>query len=199
MSFRNNSQGFSLVELLVVISIVGIVSLGLVTFTNTSLRQYLGLQKDATAFSDLSQQSQRITNILRGATDITAAGDNTITVYAYFFPNNQYVSLITYYLNNEKTTLYADVTPMTSNPPIGTPITASKKTYTVIPYFYQSAGTNLFEYKDSSGATLSVPISDLKTIKSVQVNLKTPSDGQQNAGSQSISTVVNLRNRKTNL
>lgn len=199
MSSPKHEAGFTIVELLVTIVLIGILSLGLLTFTNNTLRQYLGLQKDATSFSDLNRQSQRITNVLRGSTDILDAQNNTITVYAYFFPNNQYVSKITYYLNATKTTLYADVTPMTSNPPIGTPITAQKKTYTIIPYYYQSSGTNLFEYQDSSGANLTLPIAELKTIKGIRINLKTPSDGQQDNASQTMSTQVSLRNRKTNL
>lgn len=199
MSYRSNQRGFTIIELTIVIVIVGLASLMLLTFTNTTLRQYLGLQKDATAFSDLSIQSQRITNVLRGSTNVTEATNDSVTVYAYFFPNNQYVSLIRYYLNPSKTTLYADVTPMSANPPTGTPVTASKKTYTVIPYFYQSSGTNLFEYQDSAGANLTLPISELQTIKGIRVSLVTPSDGQQKNGKQSISTQVSLRNRKTNL
>lgn len=193
-----NQAGFTMTELLVVITLIGIASLGLITFTNSTTRQYLGLQKDATAFSDLSQQSQRITNVLRGATDITEAEHDSITVYAYFFPNNEYVSQIRYYLNPSKTTLYADVTPMTSNPPVGTPITAQLKTYTIIPY-YQAQGINLFEYQDSSGTELSLPITELQTIKGIRISLKTPSDGTQDNSSQTIKTEVSLRNRKTNL
>ena len=203
MSYLNkilkNQNGFTIAELTVVIVLVGIGSLMLVTFTTTTLRQYLGLQKDASAFSDLSIQSQRITNVLRGSTDVTQATDDSVTVYSYFFPNNQYVSLIKYYLNPARTTLYADVTPMTSNPPIGTPVTASMKTYTIIPYFYQASGTKLFVYQDSAGNNLTQPITDLTTIKAIQITLQTPADGQQVNGSQSISTEVSLRNRKNNL
>lgn len=198
MLFRNQ-KGFTLIELLITIVIIGVLSIALTSFAVSSLRRYLGLQKDATAFSDISQQSQRVTNVLRGATDITSAGDFSITVYAYFFPNNQYVSQITYYLNASNTTLYADVTPMSANPPNGTLLTSQKKTYTVIPYFYQSNGTKLFEYLDANSNTITTPIADLKTIKGVRVNLKTPVDGLQNNNFNTISTQVSLRNRKTNL
>ncbi|MCA9330321.1 prepilin-type N-terminal cleavage/methylation domain-containing protein, partial [Candidatus Saccharibacteria bacterium] len=117
-------RGFTLVELLIGMTVLSVLSVIFLTFFVTTLRQYLGLQKDGTAFSDLTQQSQRITNVLRGATDVTEATNDSVTVYAYFFPNNNYVSIIRYYLNPTRTTLYADVTPMTANPPSGVPDTA---------------------------------------------------------------------------
>jgi len=199
MSFHKNQKGFTIVELTVAMVLLGIVSTILLTFMNTTFREYLGLQKDASAFSDLAIQSQRITNVLRGSTDISEATADSITVYAYFYPNNDYVSHIRYYLNSDKTTLYADVTPMSANPPVGTPITASKKTYTIIPYYHQVSGNNLFDYKNAAGTTLSQPITDLSLIKAVRINLKTPSDGQQQNSYQTISTEISLRNRKTNL
>ncbi len=198
-SARYNEQGFTIIELTVTMVVVAIASIILLTFTNTTTRQYLGLQKDASAFSDLAMQSQRITSVLRGSTDISEATADSVTVYAYFYPNNQYVSLIRYYLNPSRTTLYADVTPMSANPPVGTPITASKKTYTIIPYYYQVSATPLFQYQNASGTTLTQPIADLSTIKAIKISLTTPSTGQQNNSSQTISTSVSLRNRKTNL
>lgn len=202
MLYRNqpkNQSGFSIVELIVVMVLVGIGTVILFTFVVGGLRQYLGLQKDASGFSDLSIQSQRITNVLRGATDVTEATNDSITVYAYFYPNNQNVSLIRYYLNATRTTLYADVTAMSANPPIGTPVSGSLKTYTIIPYFYQPTGSKLFVYQDLNGNDLSLPINDLTTVKAIQINLQTPNDGFQKDASQSITTEVSLRNRKTNL
>ncbi len=192
-------RGFTLVELLIGMTVLSVLSVIFLTFFVTTLRQYLGLQKDGTAFSDLTQQSQRITNVLRGATDVTEATNDSVTVYAYFFPNNNYVSIIRYYLNPTRTTLYADVTPMTANPPSGVPDTARKKTYTVIPYFYQVSGTKLFEYQDNMSNNLALPISDLTTVKGFRINLQTPSDGNVKNSSQLISTQVSIRNRKSNL
>lgn len=198
-SHSEDEQGFTIAELTVVITVAAIVSLIFLTFLNTTFREYLGLQKDATSLSDLAQQSQRITNVVRGSTDIIQANQNDITVYAYFFPNNAYVSLIKYYPSAQNDVLYADVTPMTSNPPIGIPITANKKTYKIIPNYYRPSGVNLFDYVDSSGNALTMPITDLRTIKGIKINLTSQGNGQQNNGVQTISTQVSLRNRKTNL
>jgi prepilin-type N-terminal cleavage/methylation domain-containing protein len=121
----NKMDGFTLVELTIVIILVSVVSITTFTFFNTTIKRYFPLHEEGLAFSELSASSQRVAKVLRGLTDITAADSDGITCYAYFAPQDTYVSLIKYYKSNGS--LLADVTPMTSNPPVGTPITASKK------------------------------------------------------------------------
>lgn len=194
-----NQHGFTLIEIMVVITLLGIVATFSYTVFNSSISDYFTLQKNSLLFGDLSNGSQRIATVTRGLTDITAANDNDMTLYGYFAPNDTYVSLIKYYLNPTKTTLFADVTPMTANPPTGTPITANKKTYVIIGNFYAKPGVNTFVYLDSVGQTLSTPIADLHTIKGLQINLGVPITSPTADGSRTISVQVSLRNRKTNL
>jgi hypothetical protein len=186
-----------LVELLVVIVMVGIMGVAMMTFFKSSLFGYLDMQKTASNFTDLAAQSQRIANVIRGATQITDAQDNSLEMYAYFYPTDTYVSKIKYYLNPTSTQLMADVTPMSANPPVGTEITASKETYTIIGGFKQLAGVKLFQYLNSAGSLLTPPVSDQFTIKSVRINLGAATSSA--TGNQVMSLDVNLRNRKTNL
>lgn len=197
-SYPNNQSGFTLTELIISISIIGIIAGGVYGFFGTSIKTYFRLQEDSLAISDLAANSQRIANVIRGATDITVANDSNISMYSYFSPYDQYVSLIKYYPDGTGSNLVADVTRMTSNPPIGTQVTGSLKTVTIIDSFYVASGTNTFEYLDSSGGTLSTPISDLRTIKGVRVNLASKADGANGTVSK-MSIEVALRNRKTNL
>jgi len=179
-----------------VIALVGILVSSFYIFFNDSLSQYLALQKDGSDFTDLSYESQRVANVLRGTTDIVSESADDITCYAYFAPNDTYVSLIHYYKNAGQTQLLADVTPMTANPPIGTPITAQKETIPIISDFYQATGTSTFVYLDETGAVLPLPIVDEHTIKGIQVNLA--AKGAHNSD-QAVALQVSLRNRKTNL
>jgi len=188
--------GYTLVELMVVIVIIGILSTTFFVFYNNSLTQYLALQKDGSDFSDLATQSQRIVQVLRGLTDIVSESNDDITCYAYFYPNDAYVSQIHYYKNAGNTKLYADVTPMDANPPIGNLLTSKKKTYTIIPNFYQSATIKTFVYLDANGSALTLPIADEQSIKGIQVNLAV--QGAHNSD-QAMSLQVSIRNRKTNL
>lgn len=200
MSARNTStsqSGFTLVELTIAMSLMSVLAIGIFAFFGTSIKSYFRMQEDSLAISDVAANSQRIANVIRGATEITIANNNNITMYSYFSPNDQYVSLIKYYPDGTGTKLLADVTHMTSNPPVGTPITSSLKTVTIIESFYLPTGANMFEYLDSSGGNLSTPISDLHTIKGVRVNLASRSG--TNGTVSKMSVEVALRNRKTNL
>jgi hypothetical protein len=189
-------QGFSLVELVIVMTLTMLLSTMFYTFFKTNLGTYLDLQKDASGFTNIATQSARIGNVLRGSTDITTANGNELVAYAYFYPTDTYVSQIRYYLNATSTQLYADVTPMTSNPPIGTLITANTKTYTIIDSFKQTTGLTLFNYLGATGNVLTLPITDLQTIKAIRVNLGVATSGTVN---QAMTLDVSLRNRKTNL
>jgi prepilin-type N-terminal cleavage/methylation domain-containing protein len=189
--------GFTLVELTTVIILLSIVSISTFTLINTTIKRYFPLHEEGLAFTELSYGSQRVAKVLRGLTDITQADSNGITCYTYFAPQDNYVSLVKYYKSGGS--LIVEVTPMTANPPIGTPITASKKTYTVIQKLYSIPNVATFVYVDANNTTMSVPIADLHTIKAIQVNLGIPLDNPSGGGSDTIKLQVSLRNRKTNL
>ena len=200
LSYRQTTRGqagFTLPELLIVISLVAIVFITFSSFFTNYLILYSKYQQDAGNFTELANQSQRIADVLRGLTDITAESANSLTAYAYFSPADAYTSQVTYYLSASGKAVLVDVTPMTANPPIGTLITASKKTYTVISNYYQAPGGSLFGYYDASGTVLGLPIADEHSIMEIQVNLAEP--GSHTTKGQTLSITVSLRNRKTNL
>ena len=189
-------RGFTLVEMTVVMILSLIIAATFYTFFKSNLILYLNLQSDASNFTQLAAQSQRISSVVRGLTDITSASADDLQIYAYFFPSDAYVSQVHYYLNANKTQLLADVTQMTANPPVGSPIPSSLKTYTIIDNFKQSAGTDLFVYSDASNTVLPEPISDLTVIKAIKINLAVSASNNNN---QIETTQVSLRNRKVNL
>ncbi|HET9412089.1 MAG TPA: prepilin-type N-terminal cleavage/methylation domain-containing protein [Candidatus Saccharimonadales bacterium] len=194
-----HSSGFSLAEFVIGLAILGILIVVAYPFFNTTLKQFFTLEQEGLTFSQLSMQSHRIAKVLRGATDITQAQNTETTVYAYFAPNDAYVSLIRYYKNVAGTKLLADVTPMSANPPNGTLLDAQKRTVTIIENFYSNPNVNTFEYLDAAGNKLNLPIADLHTIKGMRVNLAVPVTIPSISGNDTITVEVSLRNRKTNL
>jgi prepilin-type N-terminal cleavage/methylation domain-containing protein len=192
-----SQKGFSLVELLVVILLLGVVFGSFGSFFTNYLILYSKYQQDGSNFSEIANQSQRVAQVMRGLTDIVSETSSDLVVYAYFSPVDAYVSQVHYYLSSNGKALMADVTPLTANPPIGTLITSSEKTYTIISNYYQASGVNLFTYYDSSGTALTLPISDEHSIIEIQVTLAEPAS--HNKAGQTLSVAVSLRNRKTNL
>ncbi len=191
------SKGFTLVELMISMTLLAIIGTIFLVFFKSSLFNYLTLQADASNFTELSSQEMRVSSVIRGLSTINSASANDLSVYAYFYPNDAYVSLTHYYLqqSGKVTKLMADVTPMTANPPIGTLLTAQKKTFTIMDSFYEPSGGSLFTYFDSGNNQLTPPISNLETVDAIRVNLATP---LSNGGNQSVQVQVSLRNRTVN-
>ncbi len=199
MSTATQRSGFTILELLIALLIASILSITAFTFFSTTFLQYLKLDMDATSLNELAEQSQRVAKVIRGLTDIVSASDNDLVAYAYFSPVDQYVSQIHYYKNGAGTVLYADVTHMTANPPSGTLISSSTRTYTIISSFYTISGTPLFTYLNSGDVILTTPIGDQHTIKGIRINLSVRSNNAAVGQYTSTSLEVSLRNRKTNL
>ena len=96
MSAHNhNQEGFSVVELLITLTLAVLIITIFITFFRTSLVQYLNIQKDGTSATTLAAQEARIANVLRGTTGIVSAASNDLVVYAYFYPSDAYVSKLT--------------------------------------------------------------------------------------------------------
>ncbi|MGZ6004620.1 MAG: pilus assembly FimT family protein [Candidatus Saccharimonadales bacterium] len=197
MSDNNQNQhGFTLAELTVVMVLIGILVSFTYTFFNMTIAQYFTLQRDGDAFYSLSQNYQRLANVLRGITGITSASDNDLICYAYFAPDDTYVSQIHYYISGGN--MLADVTPMTANPPSGSLLTSKKKTFTIIEHFYARPGINTFTYMDANATVLTTPVSDLNSIKGIKVSLAVSSVAP-NTDTQALTIQISIRNRKTNL
>jgi hypothetical protein len=88
---------------------------------------------------------------------------------------------------------------MSANPPIGIPNDAAKQTYSIINNFSQVSGVKTFEYLDSAGGTLALPISDYYTVKGMKINLAVPVKTSSSTANSTMTIQVAIRNKKTNL
>ncbi|MGB3023729.1 MAG: prepilin-type N-terminal cleavage/methylation domain-containing protein [Candidatus Saccharimonadales bacterium] len=192
------SAGFTLTEIIMVLALIGVLSAMFYSLFATSFFSYLNLQKQASSFTQISLQSSRVAAVVRGLMSISIAKDDELEIYAYFYPSDQYVSKVRYYVVTVSGVkqLRADLTPMTANPPIGIPIVGDKTTTTVIDSFYQPVGTKLFTYLNAANVELATPITDFFAVKSIKIQLSAKVETQ---AKQTITTQVMLRNRKTNL
>lgn len=191
------SSGFTVAELLIVIFIFGLIATAMFTFINTSLSQYVKMQKESYALGDLSVQTQRLAKVIRGLSDISQASANELTFTAYFSPQDQIVSQVRFYRSSDGSKLYVDQTPYTANPPYGTLLTAQKKTTLLIENLQYNGTTVTFRYLDSVFNELASGFTNLKLIKGVEITLT--SNNSSETSQLSMTTKVALRNRKTNL
>lgn len=188
--------GFTITELVIVITLIAIIATTFYTAFNSSFRSYVGLQHDASSLTDVAHQTQRIASVVRGATNIQSVAADNLVVDAYFYPSDNYPSRVRYYMNAGRTQLMADVTPFNDNPPAGTLLTDQRRTFTIIENFKQISGTPLFQYYSTTTQPLTFPVENLNIIKSIKVNLAAAT---ASGGDQKMSLEVSLRNRKTNL
>ena len=116
--------GYSLVELLIVISLTSMMAVPLVVFSYKGLTSYEFLQAQSNTSTELSTLSQRMGKVIRGATTIILAQDNTLTIYGYFSPQDTVVKKIRYFISGNN--LEIGVTPPSGTAPNYTYLSANE-------------------------------------------------------------------------
>lgn len=207
MSFHNRRRryihlgdqaGFTITELLITFIVVLAVGVTFYTLFKSTVFSFITMQADASSSVQVNSQAYRLATVLRGATGITSADQNEIILYSYFYPSDEHVSLLRYYLQPAGGTvrLMADLTPMSANPPIGTPVSAEQRSFVIVENYHQAPGVSLFTYLDAGGNSITAPVSDLTMIKGVKVTVAAKTS---NNAYHSQTVQVSIRNRKTNL
>jgi len=189
------SGGYSLVELLVVMTLTSMIAVPLVIFSYKGLTSYAFLQAQSDTSTELSTLSQRIAKVVRGTTGIITAQDNTLTIYGYFSPQDTTIKKIRYFISG--TNLNIGVTPPTGTAPNYTYVAADEQV-TTTRVDLAMGGTPMFTYYDDTGTQLpnGFAISQIKEIGFyVAANPRT----KQLSVPIALTTRVTLRNFKTNL
>lgn len=108
-----NKQGFSLIELMVVVTILGFIILGLVTFFTGGTKSWVTGQSQLTAQRNARQaMDQMIREIREGEKLLNGSDRDTIIVH---FPDSFGKSDITYNFNLLDNTIYRDSNPLINN------------------------------------------------------------------------------------
>lgn len=187
--------GYSLIELLVVITLTMVVATPLVIFSYKGLTSYEFLQAQSNTSTELSTLSQRMGKVIRGATGIINAQANTLTIYGYFSPQDTTVKQIRYFING--TNLNIGVTPPSGTAPNYTYPVANEVVTTTRVDLAMGA-TPMFTYFDDSGAALPAGFA-LSQIKEIGLYVAANPRTKQLSVPVSLTTRVTLRNFKTNL
>ena len=196
MSPRINRQsGFTLLEILIVITIMAIATGLVATFVGNSFNAYGFLQAKASTSSDANLELDRVSRVIRGATQVLNAGTNSLTVYAYFSPRDNAPDQVNYYVSG--TSFLAAVIPASGTAPNYTYNVANQQNYTLITHLTNGAQV-AFTYYDDQGNQLTGAFSTIQ-VKQISIYLATNPYPNVLHVPVVIQTTDTLRNLKTNL
>ena len=170
--YVKNQKGYSLIEMMVVVVILGLIVLGLVTFFTGGARSWIAGQRQLEAQRNARQAIDRMAREIREGKNVTSGSDTTITVSIPSLGGNPAYD-VTFALSG---TTIQRIKNSTSNP--------------LIDNVLKISGEDIFEYYDSSGIEINPPDS---TVSKIHINLKVDVDKDSNPDI-TLNTDVNLRN-----
>ncbi len=192
---RHNQRGYSLLELIIVISLMSVVAIPLIMFTSRGIASYEFMQLQSDTSTDLSILSQRMGKVIRGTTNVIDAQNNSLTIYGYFSPQDTIVKKIRYFING--THLNIGVTPPTGTAPNYT-YNVADEVVTTTRVDLAMGGQSMFTYYDDTGTILPNGFA-VSQIKAIGLYVAANPDTTRLAVPISLTTRVTLRNFKTNL
>jgi len=199
MSCRNTvskTEGFTIVELMVSISLIGSIIVVFSIFFTSNYQGYLNLQLGTMRLADTSNGLQRTARVLRGVTTITDAQSKSLTGFAYFTPRDETLSKVRYFYDAGQRKLRVGVIPATGSAPNYTYNEADEQLTTIAENINDSQP--IFSYLNASGDPATFTSSNYKDIYGISISLA--SDTVNNVADATVlKTSVSLRNRKINL
>jgi len=169
--YIKNQKGFSLIEMMVVVVILGIIVLGLVTFFTGGTKSWVAGQSQLTAQRNARQAIDIMVREIREGKNIISSSDSDTIVVS--IPDFDTADPDDY---NEVTYSLFDTT-------------IKRGTVSLIDNVL-IAGEDIFEYYDSNGIEINPPDS---TVSKIHINLKVDVDDDGNPDI-TLNTDVNLRN-----
>ena len=168
--YKQNQKGFSLIEMMVVVVILGVIVLALVTFFTGGTKSWVAGQSQLKAQREARQAIDRMVREIREGNEIKSNSDSySVTVYIPPFPIEGIDERYVFYALSG-TTLKRDGNPLIDN--------------------VQINGESIFKYYNNDGTEVNPPDS---TVSKVHINLKVDVDKDSNPDI-TLNTDVNLRN-----
>ena len=192
---RLDQRGFTLLEFLVVLSITGMIAGPLALFFINGVKSYNLIDMQTNTSTEVVTLSGKITSVIRNATSVSAAADNSLTIIAYAKPTDTVVSQYRYFLSGNR--LNVGVTPASGAAPNYT-YPAANEVIKTLRSDLAMAGTPLFTYYDETDTQLTGTI-DATSVTQVGLYLAVNPNTIQFKKPIIITNQVSIRNLKTNL
>jgi len=168
-----NQKGFSLIEMMVVVVILGLIVLGLVTFFTGGTKSWVAGQYQLKAQREARQAIDRMVREIREGNNIITGSDISITVNIPNFDDKGNI------ISNDTIVyrLYGTTTIQRNNVPL-------------IDNVLKEDDVAIFQYYNGSGIEVNPPASN---VSKIHINLKVDVDKDGNPD-VTLNTDVNLRN-----
>jgi len=167
--YIKNQKGFSLIEMMVVVVILGLIVLGLVTFFTGGAKSWVAGQSQLTAQRNARQAIDIMVREIREGENVISGSDSDTIVVSIPALGSELTYDVTYSLSD--TTIKRGTTPLIDN-------------------VLTESGESLFKYYNSIGTEVTSPDSN---VSKVHINLKIDVDKDDNPDI-TLNTDVNLRN-----
>jgi prepilin-type N-terminal cleavage/methylation domain-containing protein len=192
---RKTESGFTLLEVLIAMVLTGLLAIPLAMFSIRGLQSYQFLQSESNTSTELSTLTEQMAKVIRGTTSVITAQSNTLTVYAYFDPDDTTVKQVRYFVSGNK--LEVGVTPPSGTAPNYTFPSANEVVTTLYSNLVMGS-TPMFTYYDNTNTQLP---NGFTTSEVNQVGIYVAANPAPNQETVPIAltTRVTLRNFKTNL
>lgn len=181
--FLKNQKGFSLIEMMVVVVILGLIVLGLVTFFTGGVKSWVAGQSQLTAQRNARQAMDRMVREIREGENVKTGSDDATIVVSIPALGSELAYDVTYNLSG---TTIVRIKNSSSNP--------------LIDNVLKISGEDIFEYYDSVKQYIpddsddSINLSEnISKISKAHINLKIDVDGDNNPDI-TLNTDVSLRN-----
>lgn len=169
---REKQKGFSLIEMMVVVVILGLIVLGLVTFFTGGTKSWVAGQSQLKAQREARQAMDRMVREIREGNNIITGDDIIITVNIPNFDDKGNI------IDNDTIVYRLDGTTMQRN------------NVPLIDNVLKEDDVAIFRYYNGSGIEVNSPASN---VSKIHINLKVDVDKDDNPD-VTLNTDVNLRN-----
>lgn len=187
---------FTLIELLVTMFIVSLLGGLVVGFVSQSYRNNREVQTLSIVQTELNLANDRLTRVLRSATEILEATQTNVKIYGYPNVSDTIPSQINFYIDG--TAIKYSVIPATGTPPNYTYSVGNAQLHTLVGKSTNSVNLPLFKYYDENNALLNFPVT-LSSVRVIEPNISALDTSNILTSPLVVTTKINLRNLKTNL
>lgn len=189
-----NQRGMTLLEVTIVMTIFLIISTIVLSFFPKTVNDFYKIQ--ATNFVTVEQVRvlDRIAQVLRGSANIVNAQPSILTTHAYFWPNDEKPSRVTYEYDAASKTVLVEWIPASGSAPSYTYNSADRKTAVLLRNIELTE--DLFKYYDKNGGPGPFSLASYKNISKITISLHKKPTTSGNIQSTNLQTSVVLRNTK---